>query len=128
MTLWMARVLRETVSPGRPAPWKHGQGAVEKIAPRSCCISRRSCIGFLSPGCSEVKRSCRCFLSKAAVLLVRRSFSFEYVSASSRLRMMSQTSLACKFIGQCCNNIVNPPPLARDVTGRELGHDLREPD
>ena len=68
-----------------------GWGPAE--SPRSCCILRRRCVGFRSPSSSEVKRSCRRFLSEAAVRLIRRSLSFEYASTSGELRM-SRTSVA----------------------------------
>ena len=57
-------------------------------------MHHRSCVGFRSSSSSEVKRSCRRFLSVAAVHLIRRSLSFEYASTSGRLRMMSRTSVA----------------------------------
>ena len=69
-----------------------GWGPAE--SPKSCCIRRRSCVGFRSPSSSEVKRSCKRFLSEAAVLLIRRSFSLEYASTSGGQRMMSRTSVA----------------------------------
>ena len=91
----------------RPAPCEHGWGTAGKIVPvgelsgwgpaessRSCCICHRSCVGFRSPSSSKVKRSCRRFLSEAAVRLIRRSLSFEYTLTSGGLRMMSRTSVA----------------------------------
>ena len=99
LSAMLARLSRETVSPeGKPAPCEHGWETIGKIvpggksclvggqqSPGSCCIRRRRCL---------VKRSCRHFLSKAAVLLIRTSLSFDNVSTSSWLRMMSQTSVA----------------------------------
>ena len=106
-----ARVSSETVSPEEASTirtwlgsrWKNssqrrelsGWGPAE--SPRSCCIWRRSCVGFRSPSSSEVKRSCKRFLSEAAVLLIRRSFSLEYASTSGGQRMMSRTSVANSF-------------------------------
>ena len=97
----------------RLAPCEHGWGARWKNSsrrrelsgwgptesPRSCCIRRRSCVGFRSPSSSKVKRSCRRFLSEAAVCLIRRSVSLEYVSTSGGLRM-SRTSVANSLSGQ----------------------------
>ena len=93
-------------------------------SPRSCCICRRSCVGFQSLSSFEVKRTCRCFLSETAILLIRRYFR---ISLDLRLAEDDITNLRGKLIRQCQNDMIKPRPLARDATGRELRLDLREP-
>ena len=45
-------------------------GVAPRWSPRSCCIRRRSCVGFLSPSSSPLMSCCNFRCSEAAVRLI----------------------------------------------------------
>ena len=67
---------------------------VPALSPSSCCICRRSCVGFLSPNSSKRKCFCSLLCSGGAVLLISSFFRVSYGLVSGGFRIRSLTSVA----------------------------------
>ena len=78
----------------RNISWSTELSMAPTLSPSSCCMWRRSCVGFLSPSSSALNSCWNQHCSKVAVCCISCRFRMSYGVSSGGWRMRSRISIA----------------------------------